>query len=121
MSLPLLETEKWIFREMGAEIRTQMKFLKHAETNLAEFATSATAIEQEQRELLASMPAVGTVTIDVVLRELGDDPIGLACGASEYALEVSLRAAQETARCEDLALDPATDFPALSNTAAHRR
>ncbi len=61
MSLPLRETKKWILREMGAEIRTQMKFVKHAETNLAEFATSATAIEREQRELLASMPAVGTV------------------------------------------------------------
>lgn len=72
MSLPLLESEKWIMREMGAEIRTQMKFLKHADASLAEFAKTATAIEREQRELLATMPGVGVVTIDVVLCELGD-------------------------------------------------
>ncbi|WP_322975083.1 IS110 family RNA-guided transposase [Aporhodopirellula aestuarii] len=72
MSLPLLESEKWILCEMGAEIRTQAKFLKHADAQLVEFAETATAIEREQRELLATMPGVGVVTIDVVLCELGD-------------------------------------------------
>jgi transposase len=72
LSLPLLESEKWILREMGAEIRMQAKFLKHADAQLIEFATAATAIEREQRELLATVPGVGVVTIDVVLCELGD-------------------------------------------------
>ena len=72
MSLPLLESEKWILREMGAEIRTQLKFLKHADTSLAEFAKTATVFEREQRALLATMPGVGVVTINIVLCELGD-------------------------------------------------
>lgn len=54
MSLPLLEKEKWILRDMGAEIRTQMNFPQHAEAHLAEFATSATAMERERRELGSS-------------------------------------------------------------------
>jgi transposase len=72
MSLPLLETEKWILMEMGAELRTQLKFLKHAEVRLVDFAKTATALERERRDLLTSMPAVGVVTTDVVLCELGD-------------------------------------------------
>jgi transposase len=72
MQLPLLETEKWILMEMGAELRTQMKFLKLADARLIEFAQTATAVEREQRELLATVPGVGAVTIDVVLCELGD-------------------------------------------------
>ena len=72
MELPLLETEKWILREMGAEIVTQTKFLKHADAALVEFAKTATATEKERRSILASMPDVGVVTIDVVMSELGD-------------------------------------------------
>lgn len=72
MSLPLLESEKWILMEMGAELRTQIKFLKTAEAKLVEFSKTATVIEREQRDILATMPGVGVVTIDVVLCELGD-------------------------------------------------
>lgn len=72
MSLTLLDSEKWILKEMGAELRTQLKFLKLADARLKQFAETATAIEREQRELLATMPGVGVVTIDVVLCELGD-------------------------------------------------
>ena len=72
MQLPLLETEKWILREMKAELITHSKFLKHADAELAIFAETATAAEKERRGLLATMPDVGVVTIDVVLSELGD-------------------------------------------------
>ena len=72
MELPLLETEKWILREMGAEIRTQTKFLKHVDAQLVDFAKTAAAVEREQRALLATIPDVGVVTIDAVLSELGD-------------------------------------------------
>ena len=72
MELPLLETEKWIMQEMRAELITQGKLLKHADSRLSEFANTAGTAEKERRELLASIPDVGVVTIDVVLSELGD-------------------------------------------------
>jgi transposase len=72
MEFPLLGTEKWILQEMKAELITQMKFLKHADAQLADFAKSATNAEKERRAILATMPDVGVVTIDVVLSELGD-------------------------------------------------
>lgn len=72
MQLPLLETEKWILREMRAEIITQTKFLKHADATLVDFAKTATTAERERRALLATIPDVGVVTVDVVLSELGD-------------------------------------------------
>ena len=72
MELPLLDTEKWILREMKSEIITQRKFLKHADAALVDFAKTATATEKERRALLTTIPDVGVVTIDVVLSELGD-------------------------------------------------
>jgi transposase len=72
MSLPLLDTEKWILARLGAELHYHHKRLKEADEALAEFAKTAPAIERELREILATMPGVGVVTIDVVLAELGD-------------------------------------------------
>lgn len=72
MSLPLLETEKWILARLGAELRYQQKRLREADQALADFAQTAPAIERELRAILVTMPGVGTVTIDVVLAELGD-------------------------------------------------
>lgn len=72
MDLPLLETEKWILMRLGAELGYQQKRLKEADQGLLDFAKTAPPIEQEQREILSTMPGVGTVTIDVVLAELGD-------------------------------------------------
>ena len=57
---------------MKAEVITQRKFLKHADMALVDFAKTATATEKERRALLATMPDVGVVTIDVVLSEIGD-------------------------------------------------
>lgn len=72
MELPLLETERWVLQEMGAEIRTQTKFLKHADNALAEFSKTAPARERELRTLLSTIPDVGSVTIDILISELGD-------------------------------------------------
>ena len=46
--------------------------LTHADRTLVEFARSAPIAEKEAREILDSIPQVGTVTIDVVLSELGN-------------------------------------------------
>lgn len=69
---PLLESEKWILQEIHGELRSQKKHLKLAEDRLAAFARASNAIERERREILATMPGVGAVTVDVVLCELGE-------------------------------------------------
>lgn len=69
---PLLASEKWILQEMRAELCSLSKHLKVADDRLVMFASTATTIERERREILRTMPGVGTVTIDVVLCELGD-------------------------------------------------
>jgi transposase len=57
-------------------LREQLMFLqkqlKAAEKELALFARSAPVAEQESRAVLATMPTVGTVTVDVVLSETAD-------------------------------------------------
>lgn len=72
MQAPLLESEKWILLQMKEEIEVQRKLLLAADCQLTEFSRTATALEREQRLLLATMPGVGLVTIDVLLCELGD-------------------------------------------------
>jgi transposase len=70
--------------------------LDRTDTELVEFANTAPLAEQEARAILASIPLVGPVTIDVVLSELGDwrrfhgaravvDFAGLAPGLRESA------------------------------------
>lgn len=46
--------------------------LREADQQLALFAASGPLVEQEARAILASIPQIGPVTIDVVLSELGD-------------------------------------------------
>jgi transposase len=46
--------------------------LREADQKLREFAKQAPQLEGEARELLATVPQVGEVTIDVVLSEVGD-------------------------------------------------
>ena len=46
--------------------------LRGADRRLLEFAHGAPVAEREARAVLASIPCVGVVTIDVVLAELGD-------------------------------------------------
>jgi transposase len=70
--------------------------LSQVDAELVKFAQTAPLAEQEAREILASIPLVGPVTIDVVLSELGDwrrfrgaravvDFAGLAPGLRESA------------------------------------
>jgi len=54
------------------QMRLLADALNAADKQLCAFAESATAAEREAREVLASIPQIGPVTIDVVLSELGD-------------------------------------------------
>lgn len=54
------------------QMRLFERQLGEADAELAKFAQTAPLVEQEARAVLASIPLVGPVTIDVVLSELGD-------------------------------------------------
>ena len=49
-----------------------MQQLHEAEKQLRAFAKEASAAEAEAREVLASIPGVGVVTVDILLSEIGD-------------------------------------------------
>jgi transposase len=81
---------------LWAELELLERQLAKADTELLKFAESAPLAEREARSILASIPRVGPVTIDVVLSELGDwrrfrgaravvDFAGLAPGIRESA------------------------------------
>jgi transposase len=54
------------------QLRLFERQLNEVDAELAKFASIAPLAEQEARAILASIPRVGPVTIDVVLSELGD-------------------------------------------------
>lgn len=72
LKLDLHETERWILGELKEQYDEVLSRLKRADERLDRFAASAPISEQEARAVLASMPGVGPVTIDVILAELGD-------------------------------------------------
>jgi transposase len=57
---------------LGEQLFLLQKQLAAADKELKAFAKTAPAAEREAREVLDTMPEVGTVTIDVVLSETGD-------------------------------------------------
>jgi transposase len=54
------------------QLRLLQQQLSNVDDQLREFGRNAPASEREARAVLASMPEIGPVTIDVVLSELGD-------------------------------------------------
>lgn len=64
--------EKWLLEQHKADLDRINKQLSAAEMKLGSFADEAPVAEREARAILATMPSVGPVTIDVVLAELGD-------------------------------------------------
>jgi transposase len=72
LKIDLHEAERWVLNELKQQWDETQLRLERAEEKLAKFAASAPIAEREARAVLASMPGVGPVTIDVVLAELGD-------------------------------------------------
>lgn len=64
--------EKWILEQHKADLDGIRKQLSAIEVKLDAFEEEASVAEREARAVLATMPSVGPVTIDVVLAELGD-------------------------------------------------
>lgn len=70
--IDLLKDERWLLDDLWDDLHQASDRLKHVEQRLEDFASRATNREREARAILATMPGVGTVTIDTVLAELGD-------------------------------------------------
>jgi transposase len=70
--LALLEEEAWLVNHLWEDLADAQKRLRQIDERLADFATQAPVVEREARAILATMPGVGTVTIDTILAELGD-------------------------------------------------
>ena len=68
----LLPSDRFVVDQLTADLAHYHEQLRGADRRLADFAKTATIAEREAREILASIPCVGTVTIDIVLAELGD-------------------------------------------------
>jgi len=68
----LLPSDRFVVDQLLVDLAHYQAQRQGADRRLAEFAKAALIAEQEARAILASIPCVGTVTIDVVLAELGD-------------------------------------------------
>lgn len=66
------EADRFQLELLTEELDQHTERMKRIDKQLAEFATEAPAKEREARAVLATIPGVGPVTIDVVLSELGD-------------------------------------------------
>ena len=70
--LKLLEQDRWVLDDLWEDLDQNTERLEKVDWRLSEFAATAPVAEAEARAVLASMPGVGTVTIETVLAELGD-------------------------------------------------
>lgn len=68
----LSESDRFAVDQMSAQLGFLETQLRAANQRLGEFAKAGQALETENRALLESIPGVGTVTVDVVISELGD-------------------------------------------------
>lgn len=69
---PFSAAERFAFERLWEELEQHQQRLILADKQLREFAKNAPLAEREAREVLASIPCMGPVTIDVILSELGD-------------------------------------------------
>lgn len=68
----LSAADRFTVQALWEQLEFFQRQLGEADGELARFATTAPPAEEEARALLATIPQVGPVTIDVVLSELGD-------------------------------------------------
>jgi transposase len=70
--VPISAADRFTVQALWEQLEFFQRQLGEADRELARFAETAPPAEVEARALLATIPQVGTVTIDVVLSELGD-------------------------------------------------
>ena len=71
-SIELSGADRFIVEELKSLLSHFQTALKNADASLKQFGHDAPVAEREAREVLATIPMVGTVTVDVILSELGD-------------------------------------------------
>ena len=64
--------DRWVLEQLVLQWQQHRSQLQAANKQLREFAKKAPLAEREHREVLRSIPMIGSVTLDVVLSELGD-------------------------------------------------
>ena len=69
---PVSKADRFVLDDLLGEWEGTEKRLEEMNKELKEFAKKGPVVEQESREVLDSIPGVGTVTVDVVVSELGD-------------------------------------------------
>lgn len=70
--LPLSAADRFVAEQLQAELDYCLEQRRAVDRRLRQFALDAPIAEREAREVLASVPCMGPVTIEVVLSELGD-------------------------------------------------
>jgi transposase len=64
--------DRWVLEQLVLQWQQHRSQVQVANKQLREFAKKAPLAEREDREVLRSIPMIGSVTLDVVLSELGD-------------------------------------------------
>jgi len=94
--LAISDSDRFEVDALEEQLALYERQVKEVDAKLKEFSKTAPVAEQEARAILASIPLIGPVTVDVVLSELGDwrrfdnaravtDFAGLAPGIRESA------------------------------------
>jgi transposase len=84
--LALPPADRFVLQQLLASWRYHQKQLQAVDQELKAFAKEAPQREQEARAVLASIPGIGPVTIDVVVSEVGDiDRFSSEKGVAAYA------------------------------------
>ena len=68
----LLEADRFVVNQLLETLEHHQKKLQAVGKQLREFARQAPVAEREARKVLEEIPCVGSVTIDIILAELGD-------------------------------------------------
>jgi transposase len=68
----LSASDRYVVEQLWTELEEHHVRLLAANRRLREFAAAAPTTEKEAREVLATMPQAGPVTVDVIVSELGD-------------------------------------------------
>jgi transposase len=71
-TVPLSSADRFMVQTLQEQLDLFTRQLRETDRQLEQFAETAALAEREARALLATIPQIGPVTIDVVLSELGD-------------------------------------------------
>jgi len=70
--LKLSDSDRFVLDMLLEELDQHTTRLATVDSKLRQFSRGASIVEKEAREVLASIPCVGDVTVDIVLAEVGD-------------------------------------------------